>query len=403
MSEVRIVGTAHVSAKSIEEVKEAIGTFSPEVVAVELDPGRYAALKKEAQDPSVAQVLETKNFTQLLVQWTLAYLQRRIGMDVGVEPGADMKAAIEEAERRGLPVALVDRDIRITLRRFWKGLSLFEKIKMLYALATSLSAIDEAEINPDELTSQDFITQALEEFRNFSPRGARALIDERDAYLAHQIHALSGTHQRVLAVLGAGHVAGVERFLADPASLPPLAGLTEEPKSRPWGTIFSVLMTAFFAILIAAIAFSGVGLNVLLWALIYWVLIHGVLTAVFTLVAGGHPLSALTGFAVSWFTALNPLIAAGWFSAIVEAKVRKPAVGDFRRIVTAETFREMWEIPMFRVVIVAALANVGSTIGTFAYFLFIFPVLQVDPVVILSEGFSNMAAAFWGLFSPAHP
>ncbi len=383
----------------MEEVREAIGEWNPDVVAVELDQARYAGLKKQAADPSVTQVLEARNFTQLLVQWILSYLQRRIGMDLGVEPGAEMKAAIEEAEQRGLGIGLIDRDIRITLRRFWKSLSLFEKGKMVYALAVSITSIDDEEIDVEELKKQDMINLAMEEFRKFSPNGARALIDERDAFLAHQILRLSERYSRVLVVIGAGHVQGVQRYLDAPQDLPPLEPLSADKKSLPWGTIFGVAVTGLFVLLLLAIVFSGVGLEVLAWALVYWVLIHGVLTAAFTLAARGHPLSALTGFAVSWFTALNPLIAAGWFSAIVEAKIRKPSPSDFRKIFEAESFSGMMEVPLFRVVLVAALANVGSTIGTVVYFLFIFPILGIDPGALISVGLGNMWQAFTGLFS----
>jgi pheromone shutdown-related protein TraB len=398
MAELRIVGTAHVSQKSIDEVRAAIEEFSPDVVAVELDQGRYNALqKKDLAEPSVSEVLEAKNFNQLLMQWTLAYLQRKIGMDVGVEPGAEMKAAIEGAEQRGIQLALIDRDIRITLRRFWRSLGFIEKLKMFYALAVSVTSINSESIDVEELTKKDVMDVAMEEFRRFSPNGAHALIDERDAYLAHQIIGLSGRYNRVLTVIGAGHQEGVERYLAAPETLPPMADLTADVKSRPWGLIFGVVVTVLFAFLLAAIAFSGVGWEVLLWALIYWVLIHGVLTAVFTLAAGGHPLSALAGFAVSWATALNPLIAAGWFSAIVEAKIRKPTTADFRRIMEADSFSAMWKIPLFRVVIVAAFANIGSTIGTIVYFIFIFPVLGIDPGVLISTGIANMVQSVQGL------
>ncbi|MDD3516480.1 MAG: hypothetical protein PHD35_12165, partial [Synergistaceae bacterium] len=122
------------------------------------------------------------------------------------------------------------------------------------------------------------------------------------------------------------------------------------------------------------------------------------LSAVFTLAAGGHPLSAATAFAVSWLTSLNPLLAAGWFAAIVEAKIRKPVAGEFRQIIEAETFTEMRRIPLFRVVLVAALANVGSTLGTIAYFLFIFPILGIDPTVVIADGFSSMVEMMLGLF-----
>ena len=393
MSEIRIIGTAHVSSESIAEVREAITSFSPDVVAVELDPGRYAALKKQVQEASVTDVLEAKTFTQLLVQWLLAYLQRRIGLDVGVEPGAEMKAAIEDAEAREIRVALIDRDIRITLRRFWRSLSLVEKIRMFYALAVSIASMDGEEIDIEELKKQDVISAAMEEFRKFSPNGARALIDERDAYLAHQIIGLSNQFDRILVVIGAGHQEGVNRYLADPASLPSIPALTADIKSRPWGLIFGGIVTFLFIFLLVAIGFSGVGIEILFTALVYWVLIHGLLTAAFTLIARGHPLSAATGFAVSWFTALNPLIAAGWFAAIVEAKIRKPAPSDYRKIFEAETLTDMMRVPLFRIVLVAALANVGSTLGTIIYFLFIFPILGIDPGLLISEGIGNMMGA----------
>ncbi|MDD1718176.1 MAG: TraB/GumN family protein, partial [Methanoregulaceae archaeon] len=324
MAEVRILGTAHVSKVSVEEVRAAVEEWKPDLVAVELDPGRYRALKQQAAEAKVSDVIEGGNFTQLLVQWILAYLQRKIGMDMGVEPGAELKAAIEEAESRGLPLALIDRDIRITLHRFWKSLRILEKLRLVYALTVSVVKLDGEQIDVEELKKQDMIEMAMEEFRTFSPNGARALIDERDAYLAHQILGLRPGRGRILAVMGAGHVRGVQAYLENPAALPPPGDLTKEVKSLPWGKIFEAGVLALFVYLLAAIAFSGVGWTVLLWALVYWVLVHGVLTAVFTLAAGGHPLSALTGFAVSWATALHPLIAAGWFSAIMEAKIRKP-------------------------------------------------------------------------------
>jgi pheromone shutdown protein TraB len=136
---------------------------------------------------------------------------------------------------------------------------------------------------------------------------------------------------------------------------------------------------------------------VLGWAVLYWVLINGVLAAVFTLAAGGHPLSAVTAFAVAWLTSLNPLMAAGWFAAAVEAKVRKPSASDFPRIMEAESFSEMRKVPIFRVVLVAALANVGSTLGTIAYFAFISPILGIDPTVIIPQGFSNFVGWLGGL------
>ena len=400
MAEIRLVGTAHVSQKSVEEVRSAIEEFQPDIVGVELDQGRYVSLTQETdEEPPVTEILKGGNFGRLLVQWVLAYIQQRIGAETGVKPGAEMLVAIDEAKAHQTPVALIDRDIRITLARFWGKMGIWEKIKLLGALVYSLVSVEKQEIDVDELMDQDVVSAAMEEFRKFSPHGARALIDERDAYLAHQILMLGGRYDRVLAVVGAGHIRGVQRYLDAPGTLPPLSTLTAESKGGlPWAKIIGAAVTGLFLLLIAAIALSGVGLDVLLAAFLYWIVITGALSAVFTLLAGGHPFSAATAFAVSWMTSLNPLLAAGWFAAAVEVKMRKPTTGELRRILAAETFSEMRRIPLFRVVLVAALANIGCTLGVIAYFLFIFPVLGIDPAVVITEGFSNMLQILQNLF-----
>jgi pheromone shutdown-related protein TraB len=401
MAEIRIVGTAHVSQKSVDEVRAAIEEFRPDVVAIELDPARFQALKQQAQDPSVRDVLEVKNFNSLLVQWLLAYLQRKIGFDLGVEPGAEMKAAIGEAEQRGIPVALVDRDIRLTLLRFWNSLGFIGKIKMFWALIVSIAEVDNGqEIDVESLKDQDVIAVVMEEFRKFSPSGARALIDERDAFIAHQLVLLKAQRPdgKILAVVGAGHRQGITAYLENPATLPPFDSLVNEPKSLPWGKIFGFAVTGLFAFLLAAIAFSGVGLNVLFMAFLFWVIIHGVLSGLFVLIAGGHPYSALTCFGVAWMTSLNPMLQAGWLGAYVEARVRKPPVSDFRKIYQTESLSEMARIPLFKVVLVAALGNLGSMLGTVFYFIFVFPVLGIDPGIVIADGVRNMGAWVAGLF-----
>ena len=400
MAEIRIIGTAHVSQKSVDEVRAAIGEYNPEVVAIELDPSRFQALKRQAADPTVKDVLEVKNFNSLLVQWLLAYLQRKIGLDVGVAPGAEMKAAIEEAEQRGMAIALIDRDIRVTLLRFWNSLGLLEKLRMIWALVISIAEVDNGQqIDIESLKDQDVIDVVMEEFRKFSPNGAHALIDERDAFIAHQLVLLRAQRPegKILAVVGAGHQQGISAYLDNPATLPPFDTLVGEPKSLPWGKIFGFLITGLFVFLLAAIGFSGVGLNVLLEAFLFWVIIHGVLSALFVLLAGGHPYSALTCFCVAWMTSLNPMLHAGWIGAYVEARVRKPPVTDFRKIYETESIAEMAKIPLFKVVLVAALGNLGSLLGTILYFIFVFPVLGIDPGVVISSGIHNMGVWAAGL------
>jgi len=399
LGEIRLVGTAHVSQASVDEVRQAIEEYQPDVVAIELDKARFAAIMNQGEKPSVNEILKGGNFSELLVQWSLAYIQRKIGMDVGVEPGAEMLAAIEEAEKHEIPIALADRDIRLTLSRFWKGMGIIEKFRLLFAVAGAVAGGgDEEEIDIEELTkNQDLIEASIEEFRKFSPKGADALIGERDAYLTHSLLRLAVNNEKVLGVVGAGHVKGIREYMSKPDTLPPFSSLLEQPKGFPWKLAFGVFFVALFAFLILLIAFSGVGFGILLEAILYWIVINGVLAAGFTLVAGGHPLSALTAFGVSWLTSLNPFLAAGWFAAITEAKIRKPQASDFQEILDAASFSEMRKVPIFRVVLVAALANVGSTIGTFAYFIFIFPILGIDPKVILADGFSNLVTAIAGI------
>ena len=239
----------------------------------------------------------------------------------------------------------------------------------------------------------------MDEFRKFSPNGARALIDERDAYIAHKLIDLRNSGEgRVLAVVGAGHRQGIETYLQAPETLPPLESLMREPKKFPWSMIFGAAVTVLFVFLLASIAFSGVGLNVLFEAFIFWVLIHGVLAAIATLAVGGHPYSALTCFCVAWMTSLNPLLHAGWIAAYVEARVRKPPVSDFRKIYETDSLREMARIPLFKVVVVAAAANLGSLLGTILYFIFLFPVLKIDPVTVISTGVHNIWLLLTGIF-----
>jgi pheromone shutdown-related protein TraB len=401
LGEIKIIGTAHVSQKSVDEVTEAIETFEPQIVAVELDRGRLMVLKGNAAPPSVDDVIKSGNFSGILAQWLLAYVQRRIGKETGVSPGAEMMAAVELAEERGIPIALADRDIQITFSRFWNLMPITEKLKMVYVLIGSVAGAGEVgeKIDIDSMTDQDVISAAMEEFRRFAPKGASALIDERDAYLAHAIYDLGQRFDRVLAVVGAGHREGIARYLDQPETLPTKASLMETPKTFPWMKVIGFSILALFALFLILIAFSGVGLDVLFSAMIWWVLINGILAAIGVLAARGHPLSALTAFAVAWMTSLNPFMAAGWFAAITEAKIRHPTGADFSRIAEADDLSQMRENPLFRVVLVAALANVGSIIGTFAYILFIMPILGIDPRDILSAGVTNLMA-FLGSIIP---
>ena len=234
---------------------------------------------------------------------------------------------------------------------------------------------------------------ALAEFQKFSPTGANALITERDAYLAHGIISLEhSSFERGVVVVGAGHLPGVNKFREHPETLPSMKSLNKLPKKYPWGKIIGSVFIAMFTVIILAIAFSG-ATDLLIWAIIYWVVLNGLFAGIATLLVRGHPLSAATAAGLAWMTSLNPFLACGWFAAIVEARMRPPSAGDFKAIAKAETIHDMFSVPLFKILLVAAAANIGSTIATIAFFVFLTPLLGVDLDMmkeILITGFTNL-------------
>jgi len=283
-SKIVIIGTAHVSEKSVEEVRTAIRKLKPDIVAVELCRGRYDSLKgnvKETQLP-IKDILGGGKVYFYMVHWLLAYVQKKIGKDMGVKPGSEMLMAIDEAEAIGARVALIDRDIQVTLQRFWGRMKFLEKIRMLGSLVGGLIGIGKgADIDIDNITEQDVVTALVSELRDFAPTAAEVLIDERDAYLASSIlRTAAGGNKTIVVVIGAGHKPGVLKYLQDPKSIPPLRTLMEIPKKR-----FSIGKAIGFGIVALAIAvfllllLSGTSLELLLIAFGWWFLINGTLSA----------------------------------------------------------------------------------------------------------------------------
>lgn len=226
--EIIVVGTAHISEQSIEEVQRTIEAERPDVVAVELDVGRYQGLMHpQQQSASIRAILSSGSLYQFLVHWLLARVQNKLGSEVGVKPGSEMLSAIEVAGSVGASIALVDRDINVTMARFWAKMRPIEKLKMLVALL-GITRSDE-EIDLEDITNDDVISQLVSELRQFSPTAARVLVDERDAYLAGNLLMLRG---KVVAVVGAGHKEGIKRYLDHPELIPPLEELNIVPKGR---------------------------------------------------------------------------------------------------------------------------------------------------------------------------
>lgn len=392
-SKVVLVGTAHVSEKSVAEVKATIRDLKPDIVAVELCRGRYDSLKGNVQEKQVPikDILTEGKVYYYMIHWLLAYVQKKIGDDMGVKPGAEMLAAIEEAESIGANVALIDRDIQVTLQRFWGKMKFLEKVKMLGSLLGGLIGIGKGtEIDIDKITETDVVTGLVNELRDFAPTAAEVLIDERDAYLAGSIlRVAAGGDKTVVAVIGAGHKPGVTKYLKNPKSVPSLNSLMQVPKKhvsfgKIVGFAFVAVIVGFFLLLLL----SGVPLKLLLIAFGWWFIITGTLSAAGTLLAGGHPYSVLTAFSVAWLTTLHPLIAAGWFAGLVEAKQRNPTTADIKALAGVETFREMFKNKFMRVLLVASFANIGSMTGTFVAAYVMMHVTGIDPRDILLSGFS---------------
>lgn len=366
--EIIIVGTAHVSEKSVQEVVSKIEETRPDIVAVELCPARYRALigQEVEKEIKISELLSGGKLFFFLVQLFLAYIQRKIGEEMGVKPGSEMLAAIQAAKRSGARVALVDRDIGITIQRFWSAMGFFDKIRLVGSLIpAALGWGDEEELDIDTITQDDIVTQMISEFRKISPGAANVLVDERDAFLARNLHLLS-KQGRVLAVVGAGHREGILRHLQHPESIPALDELNEKPGKKITAVkIFGVAVSLLILVTIGLVLITAKSSEVIFQACIIWFVVTGGLSALGVLLARGNPLSALTALMVAWMTTLNPFVAAGWFAGMVEAWKLKPTVSDLKTLASADSFQQMMQNRLFKVILVAALSNVGAMLGMF--------------------------------------
>ncbi|MCQ6963825.1 TraB/GumN family protein [Methanolobus chelungpuianus] len=392
-TEIIIVGTAHVSEKSVREVNDTISRVKPDIVAVELCRARYESIKGNVQNAQipVKELLKGGKIYFYIVHMLLAHIQKKFADQMGIQPGAEMIGAIEAAEASGAQVLLIDRNVQVTLQRFWSKMGFIEKIKMMGGLLAAVLGIGGTKnIDMDTITNQDIVSVLVEEFRGSSPNAVKVLIDERDAYMARNLLRAAGTGgKKIVAVVGAGHRAGIQRYLENPASLPKVEYDVEAPKKR-----FSLAKLLGFAIVGIAIAtfilllLSGVPFETMMVAFAWWFIINGVLSAAGALLARGHPYSVLTAFSVAWLTSLNPMMAAGWFAGLTEAKYRNPTTDDFKTLIDADSTSEMMSNNLFRVILVAALANLGSMAGTFLGVYVMLEVTGIDPKAMIQAGIS---------------
>ena len=360
---VYLVGTAHVSAKSVQDVRDTVTAVSPDTVAVELCEPRYRGMKGDNgwQSTNIFQVIRQKKATFLLAQLVMQAFYRRLGKQLEVQPGAEMLAGIECAEATGARLELMDRRIDITLKRIWRGLGFWQKMKLVFLMCSAVFGGDDIGAEDIEsLKNRDQLESLMGEMGAGFPGVKERLIDERDIYLSQKLRTMPG--ERIVAVAGAGHVPGIAAHIREEIPLAPLEALP--PPSR-WSKVWPWLIPALVVALVAW-GFARGGTDRGIESIAIWVGVNGVCAALGAILALAHPLTILSAFLAAPLTSLNPMVAAGWVAGLVQAWIRPPTVADFEALPSSlESFRGFITNPLIRILLVVVLTNLGSSIGTF--------------------------------------
>ena len=359
-----LVGTAHISQSSVDEVNKVIEQEQPDTVCIELCASRHQAMvdKDQWKNTDIFKVVREGKSFLLLSNLIMTAFQKRLGSQLGVKPGAEMLAAIQASERINAELQLVDRDVKITLQRTWRGMPFWGRMKVFSQLLASLfirEEISKEEI--EKLKESDALSEAMQMLADQSPDMKRILIDERDQFMAEKIRQAPG--KRIVAVVGAGHVKGLSLELEREHNLAELETVPSPGKLGIW------LKWGIPALIIGLIGygFYAVDTDVSIEMIQRWFLINGTLSAIGTAIAFGHPITIATAFVAAPFTSLNPAVAAGWVAGLVEAVLRKPQVRDFEDLAEDIThLRGFWKNNITRILLVVMFANLGSAIGTFA-------------------------------------
>jgi len=362
-----LLGTAHVSKASIDAVNAAIDSGRFDAVAVELDEQRHKALTHPdaLAQLDLVKVIRDKKVAPFAANLALAAYQRRLAEQLGIEPGAELKAAATEASARGLSLQLIDRDVGITFRRILQGLGFWDRAKLIGSVGGGLFARDEvSEADIERLKEGDMLESSFGDFARDTPTLFASLIDERDQYMAAKLRERSDGAKQVLAVVGAGHLKGMSHYLADdqrtPQAVVDALVQIKQKRNIPWITL--TLMT----LIIGGIAWGyyhggrDLGRDLLL----QWVAWTCGLTAIGALLAGANPLSLLAGAVAAPFKPFRPGLPSGMFSALAEVRLRKPAYPDFLALRDdTQTLRGWYRNKVTRVVLVFMLTNLGTIAG----------------------------------------
>lgn len=364
-----IVPTAHISEESINNVRQTIYEKRPEIVAIELDIGRYQTLLDQQngivreQKFDLKNLLKGSNLTVTIVSSFLSSMQKKMGEEVGVKPGSEMLEAANIAKEVNADVALIDRNIQVTLKRTINGMTLREKLSFVYELIKGFLMDEEDEENlkeeVEQLKQEDTIQEVMEFFKQSSPGGYNALVHERDAYMAHHLKSLE--NYNVVAVVGAGHKPGMMEYLNNPDTIPELESINYVKESR-----FSILqiilylIPVIFIIIFIAAFFQGINIQ---GGIVNYILFAGIGAFLGSIISGSKIQSAIVAFLVAPITVIHPVLAAGWFSGIVEGKLRKVGWMDLHDLADFESWSDLWHNKFFRVILVVIGTNLGCTLG----------------------------------------
>ncbi|MFH0714295.1 MAG: TraB/GumN family protein [Candidatus Diapherotrites archaeon] len=372
--EIILVGTAHISQNSVEEVRKTIETEKPDIVGVELDEQRLKQLQMgEAwRELNVMQLVQSGQTYLFLLNLFLASLQRQLGEKFGIKPGAEMREALEVSAKQGIPIALLDRPVNISFKRSLDAMSLVEKLKLAGSLILGVFSEKEelTKERIEELKKADVLNNVLKELGEKAPGIKKGMVDERDEFIASRIARAPG--KKIVAVVGAGHVLGLKEKLKEIGKGKKIDenALLQVPKKRSWWKYIAyAIPVLFFALL--AFAFYGKGWETGLEAIGMWILITGACSAIGALVARAHWTAIAAAFLGAPIATLHPALASGWISGLVEARVRTPKVKDFEALSRLQSLNDFSQNNVTHILLVAALTNVGAMVGVVIAFPYI--------------------------------
>lgn len=359
--EIMLIGTAHVSKASVEEVKTLIEAEKPDTVCIELCQARYQAITdlNRWKNTDIVKIIRERKAPLLLANLIMSSYQKKLAKKFGIEPGQEMKQAIASAKAVGAEICLADRDLQVTMLRLWRSTNFWGKLKLFFQFMLGILMDEElTEEEMEKMKGKDVLTAALDELSTTFPQIKSIVIDERDQYLAQKIKNAPG--EKVVAVLGAGHIPGITDEIHRDHDLVKLTKVDPAPKiNKIIGWSIPLIIIILIALTFSVDRATGTE-QILTWIL--WNGSLGLLGAIFAL---AHPLSMLTALLAAPISSLSPLLAAGWFAGLTEALVRKPSVSDFENLTDdIHTVKGFWRNKVTRILLVVVFVNLGSTVGT---------------------------------------